>query len=113
MNNWVDAVVIINLIMVICGPVGAFIAIRNSMSSAGQIIQDRVQRMMHDENELLTDRLKRCEEGERERDQKLDLIVDTLKKKYKIELEIDGNTITLRDQGGTHVTRIKSATKEE
>lgn len=112
MITWTEILPIVNLIILIAGPLGVYLMIRTSMARTGQEMQEKVRTALHDENELLHQQLQRCEEGERERDLKLDLIVDTLKKKYKIELEIDGKMITLRDGNGTHVTRIKNDVKE-
>ena len=106
--NWAEVIVIVNSITVICAPIISYFAVRSQMAKAGQEIQDRLQKMMEDENDLLTTRLKRCEAEYKQQGAQIALVKEMLKKMNKIELEIDGTMVILRDSSGTpHVARIK------
>ena len=98
--NWTEVIAIMSFIMVVCVPIVGYFSVRSQMAKAGQEIERRVRDAMHDENELLTARLKRCESRQ-------SLTVDLLLSQYHITLQFDGDTIILRNGSGTHVARIK------
>lgn len=101
---------IINLAILIAAPIGVYIAIRSSASSAASSIQERVRQALHDENELLQERVTRVEKENARLNKLFTLVIAVLKKVYGADLEIDGDMVVLRDPTkGMHINQLDAS----
>jgi len=110
MLNWTAIIAIINLMVVIVGAIAAVAGIRQSVNRAASDIQERVRQALTVENKLLQDRIIHLETDNKRLKRAMKLVVETLKKTHKIDLEIDDDMITLRNHTGKSISQ---STQEE
>ena len=111
MLNLTAIIAIINLVVVILGAIAAVAGIRQSVNRAASDIQERVRLALVVENKLLQDRIIHLESDNKRLKHAMKLIVDTLKKTHRIDLEIDDEMITLRNHTGK--TTSQSTSEED
>lgn len=99
---------IANFIVVIAGFVGGVLALRSAKGQTESTIQERVREALTTENELLQNQINRLKQDNRRLTRIIQLIVSTLKKSHGIDLEIDEDALTLRDQGGQRSLRVET-----
>lgn len=97
---------IVNLVLVVGGVVGGYIVMRSAIARTESDVQTRVREALHDENELLQARVMRVERENKRLQDLIQLLIEMLKKTQQIDLDIDGEIITLRSPSGTHISRI-------
>lgn len=99
---------IINLIVLVVGGIAGALVFRSQLAKAESDVQERVRNALSAENELLQSRINRLEKDNKRLNKLIDLIISTLKKTHRIEIEIDGDTVMVRTQSGTHTARLDS-----
>lgn len=105
--NLANLLTIANLLLLVSGIIGGYIVVRSAISKAESDVQSRVREALSAENELLQARVARLEKENRRVESLMQLLIATLRKTHHIEIEIDGDVITLRSPGGgTHVSRM-------
>lgn len=105
--NLTDLSIIGGLIMLIGNIVGGYIMLRSTLAKAAKDVEKRVRDGLSAENTLLKERVERLEKDNRRLDRLVRLIAVTLKKTQGLELDIDGDLLTLRDPSGQrHVAQI-------
>lgn len=100
---------IANLIILVLGGLGGTFVFRSALARAENDVQERVRDALSAENELLQGRVNRLERDNKRLNRLIELIISTLSKKHRIDIEIDGDIVTVRTQSGTHTARIDSA----
>jgi hypothetical protein len=100
---------IFNLIILVAGAGGGIWAFRSALSRAENDVQARVRDALAAENGLLQARVARLEKDNKRLENLMQLLIALLKKTHHIEVEIDGDIVTLRSSNGTHSGRISNA----
>lgn len=102
---------IVNLFIMIAGPLGGIFIFRSSLAKAKDDVQERVREALEAENQLLQKQLDRLEKHSKRLDKILQLIATTLKRTQNIELIIDEDIVILRDirTGDQHSARISGS----
>ena len=100
---------IANLLILVIGSIAGTIVFRSALAKAESDVQERVRNALSAENDLLQSRVNRLEKDNKRLNKLIDLIISTLAKKHRIDIEIDGDIVTVRTQNGAHSARIDSA----
>lgn len=87
-------------LLVVVGVFAGYISLRSGVAKSEREIGERIRNALHDENNLLQTRVQRVEEENKHLHRVMQLIIETLKKTNGIELEINGDIITLRKSNG-------------
>lgn len=107
MISFIDWLTIVNFMIVLGGSVASILVLRGTWAQTEKTIQDRVRQALADENELLQSRVERLEKDNSQLHRLIDLIIMTLKKTNKIDIEIDKDMVIVRDQSGNqHAARV-------
>lgn len=96
-----------NFLILAAGIIGGWFVLRSSIAKSETDVQTRVRAALHDENELLRNRVQRLETENKRLSKLMQLIVTTLKKLHGIELDIEDDVITLRSANG-NVSRVST-----
>lgn len=112
--TWAEALAIINVVMLIGMPVGAFIAFKSSKATTGQAIQERTLHALDMENKLLQAQKRRLEEE----NQKYQRTLETIKaltplKRRGLHIEINGDTVILVDERTGNAFEVQVMQEEE
>lgn len=105
MTNWTNFITIAQFILLVAGIIGGYIVIRSTIAKSESEVQDRVREALSTENELLQSRLDRVEKDNRRLENLIQTIIMLLRKTH-IDLEIDGNVVTIRSPSGTRTAQI-------
>lgn len=99
---------IINLFIMIAGPLGGIFIFRSSLAKAKDDVQERVREALEAENKVLQSQLDRQEKIIRRMEKILNLIASTLKRTHNVELTVDDDIVILRDikSGNRHMASI-------
>lgn len=97
-----------NFIVVVGGIIAGRWVIKSSLAKSEGEIKDRVLNDLGKENEFLRNKVDRVEKDNRRLENLFQLLISTLKKTHRIDIEIDGDIIVLRTQNGIHTARIDS-----
>lgn len=102
---------IVNLFIMIAGPLGGIFIFRTSLAKAKDDVQERVREALEAENQLLQKQLDRQAATLKRMEKILQLIATTLKRTHNIELSIDEDIVILRDikSGNQHSARISGS----
>lgn len=102
---------IVNLFIMIAGPLGGIFIFRTSLAKAKDDVQERVRKALEAENQLLQKQLDRQAATLKRMEKILQLIATTLKRTHNIELSIDEDIVILRDikSGNQHSARISGS----
>lgn len=102
---------IVNLFIMIAGPLGGIFIFRSSLAKAKDDVQERVREALEAENQLLQKQIDRQEKAFKRMEKILQLIATTLKRTHNIELSIDEDIVILRDirTGDQHSARISGS----
>lgn len=102
---------IVNLFIMIAGPLGGIFIFRSSLAKAKDDVQERVREALEAENQLLQKQLDRQAATLKRMEKILQLIATTLKRTHNIELSIDEDIVILRDikSGNQHSARISGS----
>lgn len=97
--TWAEVLAIINVVMLIGMPIGAFIAIKSSKAQTGQAIQERTLNALDMENKLLQAQKRRLEEEVARKNR----IIETVKaltplKRRGLHIEISDEMVILVDE---------------
>jgi len=105
LSGWLT---ILNLLIVVGGSIGGFIAIKTSLAKAESDVQQRVREALEVENNLLKDRIDRLEKTNRRMEKIVQLISITLERTHHIKLTIDEDIVSLKDikSGNSHNVSI-------
>jgi hypothetical protein len=106
MVNWAQILTIANFILLICGVLGGYIALRSAVANAEVGVQTRVREALSAENELLRNQIKRVEGEYKQLKSLMNLLIDTLKKQRNLDIEIEDDSITIRDGATIRVSRL-------
>ncbi len=113
MPSWIEILTLLNVVIVIAIAIGGYIGIRSGMSKAATDIQKQVKEDLETENNLLRERIKRCEEDNkllkadnRKLKRTMGFIISTLKKTHSLELEVNDDVIMVRDKNGTKSVQL-------
>lgn len=108
MTTFTGWLTIINLFIVIAGPLGGIFIFRSSLAKAKDDVQERVREGLEAENKLQQNQIDRLEKSLRRMERILQLIATTLKRTHNIELTIDEDIVILRDvkSGNQHTASI-------
>lgn len=99
---------IANFLFVVAGIGGGWLVLRSSLAKSKDEVQARVLQALQTENELLRSRVERVEKENNRLGTLIQTLIAMLKKSQHIEIEIDGEIITIRSPNGTHSSRIQS-----
>jgi len=103
MTSWVMYLTIINLIVIIAGAIGGYLAYRAAFSRAKDEITERVTGLLKTENEVLQRRVKTVEG-------RLRLLINWFAKQGVV-IEFDGESLTIRDTKNGITSVHQSETK--
>lgn len=93
------------LLVIITACVG-YISLRSGVAKSEREISGRIRDALSEENNLLQSRIQRVELENKHLNRVMQLIIETLKKTNDIELEINGDIVTLRKSGNIQVNRL-------
>lgn len=98
---------VLSFVIVIGGIIAGYFSLTTVLAKSKAEISDRIRDDLSEENNLLRSRMQRVEEDNKHLRRIMELIVQTLKKAQKIDLEIDGDVVTLRyPNGNIQVNRL-------
>ena len=102
---------IVNLFIMIAGPLGGVLIFRSSLAKAKDDVQERVREALEAENDLQQKQIDRLSQTLKRMEKILNLIATTLKRTHNIELSIDEDIVILRDikSGSQHSARISGS----
>ena len=102
---------IVNLFIMIAGPLGGIFIFRSSLSKAKDDVQERVREALEAENDLQQKQIDRLSQTLKRMEKILNLIATTHKRTHNIELSIDEDIVILRDikSGSQHSARISGS----
>lgn len=106
MIDLASILVVANLIVIVGGVIGGWFVLRSSIAKAESEVQARVREALRDENELLRARVARIEHENKRLDSLIQLLILMLKKTHQIDIDINGEIITMRSSNGVHTSRI-------
>ena len=110
MIDWAQILTVANLLILLAVTFGGYFALKSALARSEIDVQTRVRDALSAENNLLQKRVERLEKENKRLENLLQLVVTTLNNTHHIDLEIDGDMITMRSpSGGTHVSRINNA----
>lgn len=107
MIDWAGILTFANLLILVVGGLAGFVALRSSLAKSENKIKERIMSDLDKENEVLRNRVLRLEAENRRLGKLMQLIIVTLKRLHRIELDIDEDIITLRGPGGS-VSRVSA-----
>lgn len=109
MVNWAQLLTIANFILLICGVAGGYIALRSAVANAEVGVQTRVREALSAENELLRNQIKRIEGEYRQLKALTNLLIETLKKQRNLDIEIEEDSVVIRDGTTIRVSRLPAS----
>lgn len=107
-GDWSGILTVINLTVTILIVIGGYIALKSGIARTAQEVQERVISALHEENELLQNRIKRAEAENSRLNRLVLLIIGMLKKMHNISVEIEQDMVTFRSSSGVQVSQLPS-----
>lgn len=105
-TNITNLIAIAEFVFVLLALVAGWIVLHTTISKTSIEIQERVRAALKDENELLTGKVTRLEKDNERMNGLMTLIIETLDK-IGISLEIDNDTVLIKDKSGALTTARK------
>ena len=106
MNNFSDAISILNTIIMLCALLGGYLAFRGSRQQSIGEIQSQVINALKAELETLQRRMDALEKENTRLVQIMGLIKSALRKRG-LTISIDGDLVTISDNGSSQSARIQ------
>lgn len=98
---------LLSFLIVVIGLIGGYFSLTTVLAKSKTEIGDRIRDDLSEENNLLRSRVQRVEEENKRLHRVMGLVIQTLKKTQRIDLEIDGDVVTLRyPNGNIQVNRL-------
>jgi hypothetical protein len=101
-----EILVVANFIFLLLTIVGGYLVLRSTVARAEAAVQVRVRDALTVENELLQSRVKRIEGENRQQKALMRLLVVTMKKQLGLDIELDEDTVIIRDGKVTRIVRL-------
>ncbi len=107
MINWAQILTVANLVILVVTVGGGYFVLRSTIAKAEIDVQERVRQALHDENELLQSQVERQEKEIKRMRAIFDLLVSMLKRMHGIEIEINGDMVSIHSANGQTSSKIK------
>lgn len=101
-----EILVVANFVFLLLTIVGGYMVLRSAVAKAEATVQIRVRDALTIENDLLQSRMKRIEGEYRQHKALMRLLIDTLKKQLGLDIELDNDTVIIRDGKVSRIVRL-------
>jgi hypothetical protein len=104
--NLTEVLVIANFVFLLLSIIGGYMVVRSTIAKGEAMVQIRVREALTAENDLLQARVKRVEGDFRQCKALMSLLIVTMKKQLGIDIELDDDTVIIRDGKFTRIVRL-------
>jgi len=101
-----EVLVIANFVFLLLTIIGGYMVVRSTVAKGEATVQIRVREALSAENDLLQARVKRVEGDFRQFKALMNLLIVTMKKQLGIDIELDDDTVIIRDGKFTRIVRL-------
>lgn len=101
-----EILVVANFVFLLLTIVGGYMVVRSTVARGAAEVQIHVREALTVENELLQSRMKRLEAEYRQHKALMRLLIDTLKKQLGLDIELDNDTVIIRDGKVSRIVRL-------
>ena len=101
-----EILVIANFVFLLLTVIGGYMVLRSTMKKAEEGVQLRVREALTVENTLLQSRILRIEADGRLQRALMRLLIDTLKKQLGLDIEVDEDTVIIRNGKTARIVRL-------
>ena len=101
-----EILVVANFVFLLLSIIGGYMVVRSTVAKAEATVQLRVREALAVENTLLQSRILRIEADGRLQRALMHLLIDTLKKQLGLDVEIDEDTVIIRNGKTARIVRL-------